>query len=513
MWGLAVGRTVLRRVRTHSERGFALPLTLMVMLASAGLLVVVIETTSSSGRSANLLEARVKAESLAEAGLAQAYSILNFDDNDSTDPTLLGCNAGGTSCTPIPLTEAVSDDGTGSFNGVFDLAGSAWTITSTGQVPNPTGAVPVAVTLRATVPMVITAGDPNASAWNYLFSTKDPGSGCEVDVGGSNVLIDMPMYVRGDLCLSGSNTMIDERGEGQTPAPAPIDLRVGGKLVISGSNATVGVPSDYITSAGIVQGCANSVNGTPHTCTTSDKYYVTTSTEFEEIEAPVHDTAAWFAHADTINSTAALDGDCTVRSGTPPNINPDGVLDADAGSINLTTGIYTCQKWVNGVKVAELSWNGSTTLTLQGVIVVDGSLRTTDTLATYVGSAAVYVNGTFSLTSSNAKLCATASCTFTSWDPNAEMLIIVATSMALNGSNNVFQGGLFCPPSGSIDLGGSNNILHGPIICGAFNFINSSNTEFKPMPPITQLPLGAPLDHNVHVAPGTPAYGTPSYGG
>jgi hypothetical protein len=494
-------------VGARTERAYALPLTLAIMLASASLLVVVIETTSSSGRTATLLEARVSAESLAEAGLAQAFSILNFEDNNSTDATLLGCNAAGTSCTPLALTEAAGDEGSGSFYGVLDQTASEWSITSTGEVPNPTGGAPTTVTLNATVPMVISYGDPNASAWNYLFSTRAPGSGCEVDVGGSNVVIDMPVYVRGDLCLSGSNVMIDERGEGQTPAPGPIDLRVGGKLVISGSNATVGVPSDYLTSAGIAQGCTSSINGTPHTCTTADKYYVTTSTAFEEIEAPVHDTAAWFNHANTINSTAVAGGDCTVRSGTPPNINPDALLDADAGTIDLTTGAYTCQKWVNGAKVAELSWNGSTTLTLQGVIVVDGALRTTDTLATYVGSAAIYVNGSFSLNSSNAKLCATPSCTFTSWDPNTEMLVIVANSMALNGSNNVYQGGLFCPTTGSINLGGSNNILHGPIICGGFNFINSSNTEFKPMPPITQLPLGVPLDYNVHVAPGTPVYG------
>jgi hypothetical protein len=478
----------------------------MVMLASGGLLIVVVQTTSSSGRSANLLEARVSAESLAEAGLAQAFSVLNFESNNPTEPTLLGCNSSGTSCTPVTSTVG---EGTASYNGSLDLNTSKWTISSTGQVRNPTGGAPVTVTLNATVPLVMTSGEPNAAVWNYLFSTREPGGGCEVDVSGSNVVIDIPVYVRGDLCLTGSNVMIDERGEGQTPSPGPIDLRVGGKLVFIGSNATVGVPSDYITSAGIGLGCTNSINGTPHTCTTSDRYYVTTSRPFEEIEAPVADINTWFNEPNTINSTAAVGGDCNVRSGTPPNINPDALLDADAGTLNLTPNqSYTCRKIVDGVTVAELSWNGSTTLTIKGVIVVDGNLYANDSLATYAGSATIYVNGTFSITSSNGKLCATSDCNYTNWNPNAEMLIVVANTINLDGSNNAYQGGLFCPTTGTINLGGSNNILHGPIICGGFNFINSSNTEFKPMPTVSQVPLGAPLENNVSVAPGIPKYGS-----
>ena len=486
----------------------------MVMLASAGLLAVVIQTTSSSGRSANLLEARVTAESLAEDGLAMAFSTLNFDGNSPTDPTLLGCNADGSSCTPItPPADAGGVKGTSTYYGVLSLVNSEWAITATGQVPNPTGAAPVKVTLNASVPLVITTGDPNAAAWNYLFATKEPAAGCEVDVAGSNVVIDMPVYVRGDLCVTGSNAMIDERGEGQTPAPSPIDLQVGGKLVIAGSNnATVGVPSDYLTSAGIALGCTNSISGTPHTCVngSADDYYVTSSTSFTVIDAPVPDIATWFGAADTINSTAAVGGDCTVRAGTPPNINPDAVLDADAGTINLTPGSsYTCRKVVNGVTVAELSWNGSTTLTIKGVIVVDGNMQSTDELATYAGSASIYANGTFSLNASNAKLCATSTCNFTNWNPNTEMLVVVANNVTFqNGSNNAYQGGLLCPTTGSVHVGGSNAIIHGPVICGTFNFASSSNVEFKPMPPITQVPLGAPVDYNVEVAPGTPSYGS-----
>ena len=221
----------------------------------------------------------------------------------------------------------------------------------------------------------------------------------------------------------------------------------------------------------------------------------------------MHDTAAWFAHANTINSTAAVGGDCTVRTGSPPNINPDALLDADAGSVNLTTGTYTCQKWVNGVKVAELSWNGSTTLTIQGVIVVDGNLSTTDTLATYVG-----IGGDLRERELLAQLLERQALR----DRELQLHLLGPQYRDARHRRQLDQpqrleqrlpGRPLLPDDGSVNLGGSNNILHGPIICGGFNFINSSNTEFKPMPPITQLPLGVPLDYNVHVAPGTPAYG------
>ena len=70
-------------------------------------------------------------------------------------------------------------------------------------------------TLTARVPLLTTTGTPNASVWNYAYSTRAPGAGCEVDINGTNVVVDIPLYVTGDLCLSGTNVAIDEQGEGE----------------------------------------------------------------------------------------------------------------------------------------------------------------------------------------------------------------------------------------------------------------------------------------------------------
>ena len=74
------------------------------------------------------------------------------------------------------------------------------------------------------------------------------------------------MYVRGDLCFVSNNAVIDERGEGQTPAPQPIDVRVGGKAVFSANGTSIGVSSDRITTAAIAGGCTTDINTAGTNC-------------------------------------------------------------------------------------------------------------------------------------------------------------------------------------------------------------------------------------------------------
>ncbi len=54
-------------------------------------------------------------------------------------------------------------------------------------------------------------------------------------------------------------------------------------------------------------------------------------------------------------------------------------------------------------------------------------------------------------------------------------------------------------------LNGTNVEIQGPVICGTFTF--GTNTAFKPLPGITNLPIGAPVEPNVSIGPGTPIYG------
>jgi Tfp pilus assembly protein PilX len=242
-------RTRLLR-RLAGGRALALPLALMVMTASGVMVVGVIEFTSSSGRTATVAKGRMSAESLAEAGLANAFSVLNNPSNNPTTPTLLGCNAAGTTCTPVVTTY---QGGTATWSGWLDTTGgtSKWRITSIGQVANPTGAAALNVKLTATVALVAGSGSPNASVWNYVYSTKPPGSGCEVELNGNNIVVSVPVYVTGDLCFNSNNAVIDERGESQNPPPQAIDVRVGGKAVFAANGTSIGVVSDKITSAAV----------------------------------------------------------------------------------------------------------------------------------------------------------------------------------------------------------------------------------------------------------------------
>ena len=65
-------RRLLNRIKLRSERGLALPLTVLVLASTGATVVTVVEYSSSSGRTAQVGEGRVTAHSLAEAAIANA---------------------------------------------------------------------------------------------------------------------------------------------------------------------------------------------------------------------------------------------------------------------------------------------------------------------------------------------------------------------------------------------------------------------------------------------------------
>src|SRR4029078_6671310 len=114
------------------------------------------------------------------------------------------------------------------------------------------------------------------------------------------------------------------------------------------------------------------------------------------------------------------------------------------------------------------------------------------------------------LITNSTKICgATAGvlCDFSTWTPNSNMLVVVAHgdngsgySVALADSPK-WQGGFFAKKG--IDLGQS-SIDEGPMFATNINLSNS--VTVKPLPAITNLPLGAPVIPNVHAAPTAPSY-------
>lgn len=106
---------------------------------------------------------------------------------------------------------------------------------------------------------------------------------CSVDFGGNNMTINDPVYVIGNMCISGNNTTVQET------AGQPIDLMVGGKLVLSGSGTKVGTDSTHPITSGIAVGGCTTVGVTMATtaCESgSYSYWVGSKDTFIPQEAP-----------------------------------------------------------------------------------------------------------------------------------------------------------------------------------------------------------------------------------
>jgi hypothetical protein len=164
--------------------------------------------------------------------------------------------------------------------------------------------------------------------------------------------------------------------------------------------------------------------------------------------------------------------------------------------------------WDNADTSGELSWNAtSKTLTLKGTIFIDGSAKVSQN-ANYNGQATLYLSGTMLFVGS---LCGTptgSSCVFSNWNPNTEMLTIVANgtggqvntgdSILLN-NNQYFQGGLF--GTGNVEYS-QNASSDGPIM--GSQIILANNVTSNSFPNITTVPVGMPGNPEVYAQPNPP---------
>jgi hypothetical protein len=135
---------------------------------------------------------------------------------------------------------------------------------------------------------------------------------------------------------------------------------------------------------------------------------------------------------------------------------------------------------------------------------------TNDGLNQYNGQASLYLSGTFRISGST-KLCGGISgsaCNFSAWNPNTEMLTIVADgnngdagsgNSILVESNAQFQGGLFA--TNGIQFT-SNARADGPMVASTVKF--DSNVQFDQFPTITTVPVGMPGNPAVYAQPNPP---------
>ena len=99
-------------------------MVLAAMMVFAISIVTVVAYSSSAERAAKRSTAKDEAYHLAEAGLAEAMSIVG----NASDPTVTNL---------LPSTVRNFNGGTATYSGTYDGSTATWSITSTGQVANP----------------------------------------------------------------------------------------------------------------------------------------------------------------------------------------------------------------------------------------------------------------------------------------------------------------------------------------------------------------------------------------
>jgi hypothetical protein len=463
--------------RLRSESGFALVVVLgfSMVLGITGTTAVAYSTQNqtSSARS----KADRAAQSLAEAGLARAFSTL-FQSGTPTMP-----NA-------VPETAVPMNGGTVRYYGL--LSGDVWTLVGVGKVPNPGAPGEVVRTARGKASVgSAQQGTANNAVWNYVY--VDSTETCmPLD---NSVIVDVPLYVRGDICMRNSSQI---RG--------PV-LQVGGKVTLDNPSNQIGAIGDVIPEIHIGGGCKLQNNPLHNPCGAADHVYGgTIDNQPTGFTKPPLELERWYN-----DSQPGPKHGCTSGS-FPGGFDDDGVLNKSMGDVQLLTEQpYDCQvKDAHGNVIGRLSWTGGAvvpgTLTVAGTIFIDGNIVFQNSAkAIYQGKATLYASGKFTFQNSN-DLCGDPLCG-ENWDPLRNLLALVSgESEAADGIDMVnstrFQGALYA----ANDIRQRNSaIVWGPQIARQIYLMNSVENHYVPLGTI--LP-GMPADYSeaVVIQPVTGSY-------
>ncbi len=535
---------MLRLRKVFEEDGIALVLALGILIVLGIIVTAGVTYTTSNTRASGKSAARTQAREYAETAVNNAVSILQRQISVSGNPSaanLLGCaGANGTTsdttapsnCTsPTPITVCFVTGSTctagaantatayGFYSGTNaqtflgrTVPASTWFIVANGYAYDPAVSGATAQTLYTQIKVNGVTSGAVAAVWNHLFLTAPlVANVCQTNYSGNNLIIDVPLYVIGNLCISGSNDVIKEVGQA-------VDLSVGGKLSINGPNASVGASAAVpITSGVVVGGCTNGAVTTATTAcnATNYHYYVGSTGTFNAQAAPAETVGDISSDYTTFDPGPKH----SCKTGTSPAGLASTVFDTDttynnsAASFNLTpSSSYDCQS-TSGTSVGELKWdNTNKILTVSGSIFIDGSMTITQSL-TYTGTAIIEVAGTVTISGNGTTVCATSPCNYalTGWQGssgNNSMLTLAplvssnAGAFSLPNNNESFQGSLWTQPSSGVTISGNNATIEGPMAVGSMN--NANNVNLKPLPVIKNMPVGAPLPPNTGVTLSTP---------
>lgn len=544
---------MIKRLR-QEENGIALVLALAISVALSIMVFSMTEYVTSNQRSAKTSSSDNIARGYAEAALDTAYSRINYANTQASisaglspaKPSLLGCGtgtSGASDCSSIsPLCVAFTGScptsgtysptaGTASvygfftgtapaanstFSGVPQVA-STWILVATGYTVNASGQLDTK-TLRGTVYIGPGGAGAVASVWNHIFMTAPlVPNVCQANFAGNNMILDTPLYVIGNMCLSGQNTVMKEQTGGQA-----IDLQVGGKLSLSGSGTSVGdwttTPVTPITSGAVVGGCTNGdVTTATATCNSTNYHY------------SVRNPGVFIPQSDPERSSTQIASDynnfdpgpkhaCQTQTGSlatsafDSSLNGASEPDTSGSTTNgsafelaPTNSDYTCISQ-SGASTGQLTWNHTThILTVNGSIFFDSNLTISNNV-TYVGTAVIEVAGTVTFQGNNLTVCAqNTNCQFTNWQGSSghnDMLMLASVkanatpAIKFNDNAQTFQGSLFTQPSSNITFVKNGDQTQGPMAVGSFD-ATFNNATIQPLPVIKNMPVGAPVPPNV----------------
>jgi Tfp pilus assembly protein PilX len=528
--------------RLADERGQSLVLTLLVLFVLAIVLSTVIVFTSSNQRNSSYQKAAQTANSLAEAGLNNAISVLANPNNSpyletaatSTQQAVLPDN------NYYPPTSKTYSGGTVQWWGTLNTSIEAWTVYGRATVQNPTGpnAAPIVKTVHATIQVNQPPSEAyQVGVWNTVYSPAgptplSPPAGCDTSIG-QGITISVPVYVGGNLCM-GQNAVITK------------PVYVGGYLYFYNKQGSIGTNTTPVNSAHVGGYCQVSSLGVVNPCKSEpvsgpNKTNIWVSgaptnltgvaSDFVGITAP---KICWSGAASEVAS-----GACT---NTPPggwytfaSPGPNHPCNTQTGSIPVSTGAYPAFDTGDGImnqslptvfnltpaasyscytSQGQLSWNATTrTLTVVGTVFFDGSITMTTSgnqPMTYTGIAnggacttigscqsVIYASGDISIDSE--KLCAKLNsqgndCDWSTppdqggWDPNKKILIFASngpTGITVGPSQTSFQGGLYATNTVAT---GQSAVTEGPLVSGTKTVVLGQQFGGT-FPPITIAPF------------------------
>jgi Tfp pilus assembly protein PilX len=451
---------LLIRIRRRLARqdGFALVigLGLSVVLGIVG--TTTIAFTTANQRSANYSKAERSADSLAEAGLNYAYSTLY----NASDPTMPGA---------VPARTVSYDGGQVTYSGTLDEATNTWTLRGTARYRNPTGAADLVRGVRARASTgSATHGSANNAVWNYVYA--DATTGCTTL--GNSVEINVPLYIRGNLCLRNSAVVNG------------YSLQVGGKLTLDNTSSvgladgdSGGEAGTAVHEAHIAGGCG--ADG--HDCGPADGVYAELPVDRNTtgLTKPPVDLPGWYQDA----KPGPMHG-CTSGSFPGGFDTGDGLMNGSRGDIDLTpNSAYDCQvRDAQGTLLGRIAWTPGSpgTLTILGTLFFDGNLEfRNSTHLVYVGRATLYASGTITLRNQTS-ICGIVGCG-SDWNATQNLLAFVAGSSTVATGfsveqNSTFQGAIYVVND---YVEQNDSTVWGPIIARQLYLQNSTINHYVPM--------------------------------